>query len=624
MYLSRSPARRIPRLPLGATLRALTPALLLCTAAAQAQEYQLGEITAEVRGQATAGAQWLAEDPNPDFINQANADAIGYGSAGEFNPRLSRDQDDGRLNFRERGDLVSTPLLLSGQVDLKYHNFGLNLRGNARYDYTLENHEVDFGSSAAGYGEGVTLGDTRADALRDYRIEVYAYGDFKPGEHALHLGVGDKVLKWGEGLFFSNGLNAVNPYDVAALRAPGTDLRLSVPMIYGKYALSDALSLEAFYQLQWRRTVLDGCGTAFSSYDYISDNCVGTFPQGPNDWVAQQAKLYIDRGPDRRPSDSGQFGLALHYKADSLNTDFGLYGMNIHSREPFASLQVSNHDSPGTGWRNPLADPGNLAHNGNYFVDYPEDIHIYGLSFHSNLFRATQLFGEYSYRPNQPVQLATGDLIPAFASDPATLGAVIGQPLTLGEDALNAAPGSIYNGYDRREISQLTLGAIQPIPGVLGSKALVLVAEAGMKAMHDLPGLDQRRYNKTNVYGSDLAAGSAMGCAIGAPEQRYKKYACSSDGYTTEMSWGYRLRAQLLYPEVAKDLTLKPYMMYGQDVDGWSWDRNFVEGREIGQLGVSAEYRDRYSIDLHWAGSGHTRLAGTDRDYIGLTVSAKF
>lgn len=98
------------------------------------------------------------------------------------------------------------------------------------------------------------------------------------------------------------------------------------------------------------------------------------------------------------------------------------------------------------------------------------------------------MFGEYSFRPNQPVQLATGDLIPAFAGNPGQLGQLIGENITLGQDAINAAPGSAYNGYDRLKISQLSLGAIKTIPQLLGADSLNLIGEVGMKYMHDLPG----------------------------------------------------------------------------------------------------------------------------------------
>lgn len=41
-----------------------------------------------------------------------------------------------------------------------------------------------------------------------------------------------------------------------------------------------------------------------------------------------------------------------------------------------------------------------------------------------------------------------------------------------------------------------------------------------MKYMHDLPDLTDRRYNKSDVYGTDLVSGSTTGCAAGALVER--------------------------------------------------------------------------------------------------------
>ncbi|MDF5809803.1 DUF1302 family protein [Pseudomonas aeruginosa] len=42
---------------------------------------------------------------------------------------------------------------------------------------------------------------------------------------------------------------------------------------------------------------------------------------------------------DRDARDSGQYGFALRYFADELNTEFGAYTMNYHSRLPIFSGQ---------------------------------------------------------------------------------------------------------------------------------------------------------------------------------------------------------------------------------------------------------------------------------------------
>ncbi len=94
----------------------------------------------------------------------------------------------------------------------------------------------------------------------------------------MHLRGGNQVINWGEGLFFQNGLNSINPVDLAALRRPGSQLKealLPVPLLFANFGITDSLNLEVFYQLQWRETVLEGCGTYFASNDLIQDGCFG-------------------------------------------------------------------------------------------------------------------------------------------------------------------------------------------------------------------------------------------------------------------------------------------------------------------------------------------------------------
>ncbi|WP_426737589.1 DUF1302 family protein, partial [Pseudomonas aeruginosa] len=47
------------------------------------------------------------------------------------------------------------------------------------------------------------------------------------------------------------------------------------------------------------------------------------------------------------------------------------------------------------------------AGNSSYFIEYPEDIRMFGLSFSTTLPNGTAWSGEVSYRPNAPVQLNT-------------------------------------------------------------------------------------------------------------------------------------------------------------------------------------------------------------------------
>ncbi len=44
-------------------------------------------------------------------------------------------------------------------------------------------------------------------------------------------------------------------------------------MFFVSQNLTDQLSMEAFYQLSWKQTVVDNCGTFFSSADVAADGC---------------------------------------------------------------------------------------------------------------------------------------------------------------------------------------------------------------------------------------------------------------------------------------------------------------------------------------------------------------
>lgn len=48
--------------------------------------------------------------------------------------------------------------------------------------------------------------------------------------------------------------------------------------------------------------------------------------------------------------------------------------------------------------------------NGRYYLEYPEDIRLYGLSFSTTLPTGTAWAGEISYRPNLPLQINTTDM----------------------------------------------------------------------------------------------------------------------------------------------------------------------------------------------------------------------
>ncbi|MCE3321333.1 DUF1302 domain-containing protein, partial [Staphylococcus aureus] len=70
----------------------------------------------------------------------------------------------------------------------------------------------------------------------------------------------------GESTFIGNSINSINPIDVSAFRRPGAEIKeglIPVNMLFASQSLTNQLTVEGFYQLNWENTVLDNCGTFF-------------------------------------------------------------------------------------------------------------------------------------------------------------------------------------------------------------------------------------------------------------------------------------------------------------------------------------------------------------------------
>lgn len=283
--------------------------------------------------------------------------------------------DDGDRNYG-RG-LVSNTTRIISEIDLNYRNVGAFARGQGFIDF--ENRNSGRQRTPLPEEAWNRVGD-------DFELlDLYATGAFDLGNMPIDVRLGNQVLNWGESTFIQNGLNVINPFDVAKLRKPGAELRdglLPVPLISLSAAVSPALSAEGFYQLAWEETRVDPSGTYFSTNDYaspggsraflalpgfdVSDmgggfgpltpainadlatagtNCRPTAPGPPPTFAGSDCQqpfdpgfLSVSRDPDRDASDSGQWGIALRYFAEGLNdTEFGFYFVNHHSRLPLVS-----------------------------------------------------------------------------------------------------------------------------------------------------------------------------------------------------------------------------------------------------------------------------------------------
>ena len=83
--------------------------------------------------------------------------------------------------------------------------------------------------------------------------------------------------------------------------------------------------------------------------------------------------LAVPRGPSVEASDSGQFGVAMRYFAENLNsTEFGFYYLRYHSRLPLISgFALTEVPPPFT--------------SASYFTEFPEDLDLFGVSFNTSI-----------------------------------------------------------------------------------------------------------------------------------------------------------------------------------------------------------------------------------------------
>ena len=614
--------------------------------------FNVGEIEGSFDSSLSVGASWSTAKPNKNLIGANN------GGRG-----LSQTSDDGHLNFK-RGETFSKIFKGIHDLELKYGDTGVFVRGKYWYDFELKDESREFKDiSDSGRKEG-------AKSSGFQLLDAFVYHNYAIADQPGAVRFGKQVISWGESTFIQGGINSVNPVDVSAFRRPGSEIKeglIPVNMFYLQQSLTDNLSAEGFYQLEWDQTVVDNCGTFFSQPDVIADGCDNNLAvlrsqSGLNtsltaaglpaaargavfNSLSQQGVIFgnpdegaiVRRGPDRDARDSGQFGFALRYNYEPLDTEFGAYMMNYHSRAPIFSGRggsAASFSAPGLVGslvRNgiPLATatalaptllPVVVAGNSSYYVEYPEDIRLYGLSFSTTLPTGTAWSGEISYRPNAPVQVNTTDILYSGIS-----------PLNPNVSLLSGQPNTDQPGYRRKEITQLQTTFTHFFDQVMGADRLTVVGEVGWTHVGGLESTSKIRYGRDPVYGpGPLPAGQCAtlnaGTLTGAEQNNLTRY-CENDGFTTSNSWGYRARAIWDYNNVYAGVNLRPSVAWSHDVDGYSPGPggNFEEGRKAVSLGLDAEYQNTYTANLSYTNFFDGKYTTVDdRDFVALSFGMNF
>jgi len=633
-------------------------------------EYQQDDFRLQLDTTVSVGASWRTSDRDYEGVSAVNAAAEGERS----HLHGTGSQDNGNLNW-QKGSTFSEVTKVVMDMEINYRDYGAFIRGKAFYDNRLVNG--DGRTDVAVYynpDEPAQSAGRSADIL-----DAFVWGNWWLGDKPLNMRLGQQVISWGEGLFFANGINSINPIDVNALLAPGSEVKdalIPLNALYGSIGLSEALSVEAFVLFDWKETQLPECGTFFSTTDLVGPNCYGGFYPGGEEMgyvnpsygpVGGAEYRVLPRGADETPDDSGQYGIAARYFAESIETEFALYYMNYHSRLPIISGHMPNPSSVdplvsavlGTGTLSSdlttargqlLAATGNplgttfLLPSANFFVEYPEDIQLLGASFNTSIDfglpgGATAVSGEISLRKDQPFQLEDGD----------TLAGILGLP-SLGcadspvpydcyakYDAGDYAPGYITRDYYQAEVA-----FIHFFDQVLGASRWTAILDLAGSYM-DMPSRHEAQlnssYNATlnypsvpnvqtvngvnlgpiNLYPDFLDYIYSLGVGAGYPEDKY---------YPTSAAWGYKMRFTGDYNNVFAGINLRPTLSFSHDVNGTTAGpiTNFLEDRKALGLSLEGVYQNTYSVTVaytdFYGAQPYNQMA--DRDYLSISAQASF
>jgi hypothetical protein len=567
----------------GARALAGIAAAALWVPVAHAVEYDVGDGKLGVTGSVFFGTAIRTAKQDSDLLANVNSSTVGIpGTA--ITAATGKNQDDGNLNFN-RGDAVA--LVAKGYLSLEYkwRDYGGVASGKAWYDWATAEHGQPWGNIPNNFAAGNALSD--AGALQRSKFSgivadnLYVYGRHRFGDSGLDWNVGYQKIDWGNRYVVFGGLTDINPLDLPAAVRPGVvrgeETRIAIPALFARLNLPHKTSVEAFYQLHFQRNNPNECGTFFSQQDFVSEGCDKVMLGQGSDRASIATGAYIKRAGTPSPSNSGQAGLAVKHTVEDWGTEFGLYAAQFHSRAIFYSAIKSQR----TGAPFVPGDPGNL--NPMYFTEYPEDIKVYGATFETR-FRGGAVFGEFTYRPNQPYQYNSADLIAAFTS--------LTAATPLRAQATATAAGGVFHAWERHEAVQAQLGATGTIPNVLGAAGLSLGGEIVYKGAPDLPDPSVVRFGRSDVFGQGPVNGVCP-----APQASVQ---CSLDGYVSKNAWGYRLRAGLSYRNVVDGVDLIPSVFFGQDISGWSGDGGILEGRYLAIASLRANFAKGWTAEIAW------------------------
>ena len=440
-------------------------------------------------------------------------------------------------------------------------------------------------------------------------LDLWVAKSFDIGDMPAKVKVGNQVISWGEEIFVTGGINQINALSLPKYHTPGTQLKevfIPAPMASFNVGLTDTLNLEAYYQFKWNAYGLDPVGTYYSNTDVVGEGrqpifystsyidgllgagtCAASTPTGHcgdplisglDEATLVAAGLAAPYGGERAAKNSGQYGIALRWTVEEIETEFGFFYERYHDKLPFVGYTARTN-------------PDALVID-NFFINYGEDKDLFGLSMNT-MVGPVAVAGELSYRPNDSVGI---DPTVAFGR---------GFTGTFNKFSVfdtGEHPGFVEEKKWQADVNAIyTFSASDPlgfITSSLGASDGFLMAEAVVAHYPDLDTSGETPYFLPDYSLPD------------------------------KTSWGYVTELGINYPNLFDSgITVTPQLDFAHDVNGTTPNAlPFIEGRKSLTTSLLFNYRGRWKGGLQWVqywGGGDNNLM-TDRDFLSGNISYSF
>lgn len=596
--------------------------------------------------------------------------------------------NDGNRNF-DTG-LVSEVFKITSDLEASYQNYGVFIRGTAFYDTQIMDKRNDYydantpAQPSQSYPRDNTFTrETRHKAGRDAQIlDAYVYGNWDVANMPVSGRFGKQVFNWGEGLYYRGGVNTTNPVDAAKFRLPGSEVKevlVPVEALSFNVGLTDNLSMEAFYQWNWKETAIDPVGTYFSETDLFADG--GNTAYSTQTALIPLGGLYsglsaagigglqggrtVDGsgnikvasvGSDINAKNDGQFGVAFRYIAEELNsTEFGFYFINYHAKEPtiyadlgsYPQLDLAAIQAGAT----PAIQQSVAAAAGVSLATLQAVINDPSLN--------PQLAGAY----RDALTGAVGGVATVDVGNSVNARREYAEDIRMYGMSFNTTVGnaSVFGELSYRPNLPIGIAATNDLLGDLLTQAPQLAGGGRVNIGGQQVQLGDQIHNYTRVeafntslgtiynFGPSLGFDSLFGIAELASEHlrgdslqyesrngtRYYSgrgngsyiSGYDRDDQINKNSYGYTLVLSGTWNDVYAGVNLSPFAVFKHDFEGNSHQTgNFIEGRKAYTVGMRASYLNSLEAEIQYTefyGAGQNNGA-RDRDNIGVNVKYSF